>query len=71
MAILTGWEDYSAFSRSVRKEAEMIKRQMLQRLLRKTEFESLQKIKEYKALLDDGAITPEEFSLIKKQLLNL
>jgi len=55
----------------VRKEAEMIKRQMLQRLLRKTEFESIQKIKEYKALLDDGAITPEEFSLIKKQLLNL
>jgi len=39
--------------------------------LRKTEFESIQKIKEFKALLDDGAITPEEFSLIKKQLLNL
>jgi hypothetical protein len=71
LAILTGWEDYSAFSRAVRKEAEMIKRQMLQRLLRKTEFESIQKIKEFKALLDDGAITPEEFSLIKKQLLNL
>ncbi len=58
-------------ARVAQEYAEFLRQSKLIRLLEKAEHDNIQRVKEYKSLLDTGAMTIDEFEKRKRVLLDL